>query len=734
MRKKLIVLFGLLLMLLTLVTSCAQPTEAPEVEGEAPAEEVVEEPAEELSETTLEGKKVCYLIPESGNAFLSGLTEGVKEKFAADSVEVLIYGAEGSATTQFNQIENCISQGVDGMIIMAALEPEGVAASVLEAKAAGIKVMGVPVDAMGPYDAIMHTDQYEIGTTMADMACDWINATYPDAADDSIEAAVIGTKGTEHIKKRSEGMETIDDCAKVKLVQFVDVPEATISEAVSATENIFTANPDVKVILVVGDSGAQGVAEAMAAYAPDNLDEYAVFSGDVSPDTQELIPKCEAGAYRGAVAIGGSLDALIQSTYEIMKGMIGDGNYPAETLDPLTTFRCAGATVEPEEEAEKPPAPEFIELGASIPLTGAYGSLGNQVLPGYELAVNAINAAGGVYVEEYGVKIPLRLTYYDDESDPTKAVSKLETLHSEQNVTAYLGGAASGMHAATSAIAEKNQVPYCGVAFALYSIHQQGYKYLFSPFPKTPQQAEDTFAILDANIPEGEKPTKVAIFSYSDDWGKEQGGLWQEKAAEHGYEVVVYEERPVAPDNDWSDAILKAKAAGAEVLLSLPIFPDGSGMFKTMAELGWTPKFSLVIRAPEGVNWGESMGAIGNYVTIFPGWHHGATFPGVDELNAAYEAEYGRPADLLTGSAYSCVQIIASAIENAGTLDRDAVRDAMAATDMMTVMGPVTFNEDGTGNVWNPLIQWLNGQLELVWPLDHATAEFFYPAPPFEDR
>jgi ABC-type branched-subunit amino acid transport system substrate-binding protein len=728
MKAKLRSPIVIVLLLSMLLAACTTPTAAPEptTEPAAPAE-----PTKAPAAGSIEGKKVCYLIPESGNAFLSGLTEGVKEKFAADGVEVAIYGAEGNATTQYNQIENCISQGVDGMVIMAALEPEGVAAAVLEAKAAGIKVMGVPVDEQGPYDAIMHTDQYEIGTTMAEMACEWIDATYPDAEDNSVEVAVIGTKGTENIKKRSEGMETIDDCAKAKLVQFVDVPEATISEAVSATENIFTANPDVKVILVVGDSGAQGVAEAMAAYAPDNLDEYAVFSGDVSPDTQEKLPKCEAGAYRGAVAIGGSLDDLIQSTYSIMKGMISGGDYPVETLDPLTTFRCEPTPVE---GAAKPPAPEFIEIGGSIPLTGPFGSLGNMVLPGYEIAVEDINAEGGVYVEEYGTKIPLRLTYYDDESDPTKAVSRLETLFSEQNVTAYLGGAGSSMHAAASAIAEKNQVPYCGIAFALYQIHQQGYKYLFSPFPKSPQQAKDTFEILNAAIPEGERPTKVAIFSYSDDWGKEIGDLWEQNAAENGYEVVVREERPVAPDNDWSDAILKAKAAGAEVLLSLPIFPDGSGMFKTMAELGWTPKFSVVIRAPEGVNWGESMGAIGDYVTIFPGWHHGEKFPGVDELNAAYEAKFGRPADLLTGPAYACVQIVAAAIEKAGTLDRAAVRDAMAATDLETVIGPVTFNEDGTGNVLNPLIQWQNGQLQLVWPEEQATAEFLYPAPPFEER
>ena len=64
------------------------------------------------------------------------------------------------------------------------------------------------------------------------------------------------------------------------------------------------------------------------------------------------------------------------------------------------------------------------------------------------------------------------------------------------------------------------------------------------------------------------------------------------------------------------------------------------------------------------------MAKIGDYVTIFPGWHHGVKFPGVDELNASYQAEFDRPADLLTGPAYSCVQIMAAAIEKAGTLDR----------------------------------------------------------------
>ncbi len=380
-----------------------------------------------------------------------------------------------------------------------------------------------------------------------------------------------------------------------------------------------------------------------------------------------------------------------------------------------------------------PPAPEYIEFGASIPLTGKYGALGAMVKPGYEIAVADINAQGGVYVAEYGTKIPIRLTIYDDESDPTKAVSKLESLYAEQNVVVYLGGAGSDMHAATAAVAEKNKVPYLGVAFALYSIHQQGYRYLFSPFPKSPAQARDVFEILNASIPEGERPTKVAIFQETTDWGIELGNLWKENAPKYGYEVVVYE--TYAPrTEDMSAMILKAKEAGAEMLLTVPAPPDGITMVKQMVELGWTPKFTLMIRAPENVTWGETMGKNGDYVTIFPGWHHAENFPGVAELNAKYQAQFGRPADLLTGPAYACVQIAAAAIEKAGTLDRDAIRDAIAATNMMTVIGPVTFNTDGTGNVLNPLIQWQNGKQELVWPPEHASAPLVYPAPPFDQR
>jgi len=234
-------------------------------------------------------------------------------------------------------------------------------------------------------------------------------------------------------------------------------------------------------------------------------------------------------------------------------------------------------------------------------------------------------------------------------------------------------------------------------------------------------------------IPADQRPTKVAIFQEMTDWGNELGGLFKADAKPAGYDVVYYAE--YAPGTtDFSALILEAQAAGAEILLGMPSTPDGIAIMKQLSELGWTPEFTMLVRAPDAATWGETLGTVGDYVTMFPGWHNAETFPGVAEINARHETDLGRPADVLVGPAYACVQLFADAIERAGTLDRDTVRDAMADSDMMTVIGPVTFNADGTGNVLNPMTQWLNGKMELVWPTDQKSTDFGFPAPAFNER
>jgi branched-chain amino acid transport system substrate-binding protein len=372
---------------------------------------------------------------------------------------------------------------------------------------------------------------------------------------------------------------------------------------------------------------------------------------------------------------------------------------------------------------------QAVKVGAVVPLTGRYGPGGAQVRAGYEIAVEQINAAGGVTVG--GKKVPLELILLDDESDATKTVSRLETL-AAQGVVGYLGGFGSDLHAAAASVAEKNKIPYLGVAFALNKVHQQGFRYLFSPFWKSPDIGQQLPGMLNA-IPAGERPKTVAIFQEKTDWGREMATAWTEAGKAAGYQVVVNAE--YAPGaKDFSDLILKAKSANADAVFALPTPPDGMTMVKQMKELSYSPKLTLFIRAPDPPIWTKNLGKDGDFVVLAPGWHNAVKAPGVTELNEAHTKKIGRPADPIAGPAYACVQILAAAVARAGSVDREKLRDAIAATDMTTVIGPVKFRPDGTGIVQSVFLQWLNGKQELVWPKESATAPLAYPAPPFAKR
>ncbi len=371
-----------------------------------------------------------------------------------------------------------------------------------------------------------------------------------------------------------------------------------------------------------------------------------------------------------------------------------------------------------------------VRLGAVVPLSGGLAANGRFIRAGYEFAVEYLNARGGVRLG--GQRVPLELTVLDDESDPIKTVSRMESL-AQMGIVAYLGGVGSHLHAAAAAVAEKNQIPYCGVGFALWSIHQRAYKYLFSPFPKSPELAVETYRIINAYVPPDQRPRRVAIFAERTDWGKEQAALWVTRSAEFGYQVVYQGEYTVGA-RDVSDLILRARAAGAELVLAVPTPPDAITMVRQMKELGFNPKAFFALRGADSIAFRQALGRDGDFWVSMPGWHHAVKYPGVDDLNAWYRNRFGTPAEVAVGSAVACVQVIAAAIERAGGLEHRAVRDAMAKTDMMTMAGRVRFRPDGTSPV--PVIahQWQNGQSVLIWPREFATAPFAYPATPFPAR
>jgi branched-chain amino acid transport system substrate-binding protein len=167
----------------------------------------------------------------------------------------------------------------------------------------------------------------------------------------------------------------------------------------------------------------------------------------------------------------------------------------------------------------------------------------------------------------------------------------------------------------------------------------------------------------------------------------------------------------------------------------VPTPPDGIAIIKQMKELDVNPKLVNVIRASDSGAWSTALGKDGDFTIGAPGWGADLKFPGNAEMVKAYQATYNKPPEGVVGAAYGVVQVLADALSRADSFDRDGLRTAIAATNMQaSVIGPISFNPDGTGNVVTIYEQWQSGKQVTVWPLDQVGGPFQYPAKPFSQR
>lgn len=377
-------------------------------------------------------------------------------------------------------------------------------------------------------------------------------------------------------------------------------------------------------------------------------------------------------------------------------------------------------------------APEEITIGAVVPLTGRMAGGGKDVKAGYELAVKHLNDKGGIFVKELNKKLPLKLEVLDDESDPVKTASRLEKLYSVDKVIAYLGGFSSLLNVAGMSIAEKNKVPWIGITIAVEAPIRSGFKYSFVPFGMSTAQATAFVDVLDS-IPKDNRPKKIANFELQTDWGLECGKHLSKLAKERGYELITQKYAPGT--KDFSSMILAAKSAGAEALFSVPTPPQSIALIKQMKELAYAPKVTCFVRGADFWTYWQALGKDANYIISDGNWDENMPFPGNDKLKKDYRAKHPKVESIgnPVGPAYAAVQILAAAIEKAGTLDRGKIRDVLAGTDMMTVKGPVKFRPNNTAVVVYGLRQWQNGKQQIIWPKDIATAKLLL-APPWNKR
>ena len=368
-------------------------------------------------------------------------------------------------------------------------------------------------------------------------------------------------------------------------------------------------------------------------------------------------------------------------------------------------------------------APRTIKIGAVVNLTGPDAASGIPAKLGCELAVDEINKAGGVMVKAYGKKIPLELIALDMETNPEKAIARAEALNAEKAPivvgTTLVGAAAQ--------IFEKNKLPVIASLMTINAIMDRGFKYFFNIGTLNSDMATVIFDTFGA-LPRGTMPTKWAFIKEQSDFATELFIFAKQMAAKRGI-AITYEGQYAMMTPDLSALITGAKGSGAEVVFAFPAAPDGITMLKQMAQLGYKPKVKIMLRASNDPSWGK-LGALGDYVIGSPDWHPALNFPGVKELNVSVMAKTGLPTNPSVGPAYASIKVAAAAIEKAASLDRAAIRDALAATDMMTVMGQVKFAPNNTRqNAIRPVIQWQNGSMELVWPDNQKSKPLAYPIP-----
>jgi branched-chain amino acid transport system substrate-binding protein len=382
-----------------------------------------------------------------------------------------------------------------------------------------------------------------------------------------------------------------------------------------------------------------------------------------------------------------------------------------------------------------------IVVGMARPLSGWDATIGDSAFrPVYETWVPEVNADGGIYVAQYGKKLPIELKIYDDTSDVNTTVKLTEKLITEDKVDFLWPACGTAFLFAQAPIANKYGyvlVTAEGGATTLRDA-MPGFPYLFVSLSFSDWYEVPVFA--DMLAAKGAKTAYIA--SIADLHGVEYSGVAVQEFGRVGITVVGNVSVP-GDLKDWSNIINDAKASKADIFFC-ECYPDGVlGALGTSIALGYNPKAWL---GGPGANFGFFHTAFGpavEGVMCWASWNDKTSPAFADLYNKLYA---GKPEDLQdwwgVSFYWAALDAWKAAIEKAGTLDQKTIRDVLANEHLNTVLGDTWFTMFGDGGGFlakethpGEVGQWINGKCEVVgggdWPATKLTADFVYPKPPF---
>lgn len=368
-----------------------------------------------------------------------------------------------------------------------------------------------------------------------------------------------------------------------------------------------------------------------------------------------------------------------------------------------------------------------IKLGALYPFSGGLALLGDESYRGFELAVEARNAKDGLL----GKKIQI---VKGDAVDATQAVGTARKLTSVENVKAIFGSYASPISFAATQVSELAGVPYFELGAISDPITERGYKYVFRTNPTAKSFALRSVDVINEVIAPGlnVKPTDLRIAIIHEDalYGTTVAKYQTEAAKKAGLNIVEtlpYSAKAV----DLSSLILRLKGAKVDVVLQTSYQNDTVLFFRQMKEAGFAPK--AVVGAGGGYSTQDTVNAAGadnmhgvfdidftQYLT------NEAGAPGIKAFEQAYMKKYGTaPRSGHSLANFTGANIFFDAINRAGSMDKDKIRQAVLATDVAVGTTPsgwgAKFDETGQNLRALPsVMQWLDGKLTTVYPKEAA--------------
>ena len=369
-----------------------------------------------------------------------------------------------------------------------------------------------------------------------------------------------------------------------------------------------------------------------------------------------------------------------------------------------------------------------VKLSIPLPLTGTNAKFGEIEQRSYEIAMEEINAKGGVK----GKKIVL--AFEDSQGKPDVARSIAEKLIDVKKQPVIFGEYSSSCSKAIAAVAEERKTPYLVVTGATDDITQQNYKYVFRLNPTNAYYASGLISFFKEVV----KPTSIAVLYESSDFGT-SGAEDMVRQAEKFPMKVLAKEQYEKGAVDFKPILSKVKSEKPDVIYMVSYVMDASLLMRQIKELRIDAKLyaggAAGFAIPEFI---QSAGEAAEYVVTATLWSPQVVYPGAKEFAEKYKRLYKDYPSYHGAEAYSALYIIKDVLTRATSWTPDGIRVAMKATNTVTAFGPIKF-EDKAGytnqNFMDTLVlQVINGQFETIWPQKYATKKYVYPIPRWRDR